>query len=58
MWKRNVISTEVNKELYEIVVIPAVKRDIVKGTGEKIKAFEMLCLRSMCSMSRQSEKTL
>ena len=36
MWKRNVISTEVNKELYEIVVIPAVKRDIVKGTGEKI----------------------
>ena len=62
LWKENVISREVKRELYERVVIPSV--DYGSGTWSlsaeerrKIELFEMMCLRNICGIRHgQSEK--
>ena len=57
LWKENIISREVKRELYERVVIPTVVYGSEKGSlsaqeRRKVGVFEMMCLRNICGIRR------
>ena len=57
LWKENMISREVKRELYERVVIPTVVYgsetwSLSAQERRKIEVFEMMCLRNICGIRR------
>ena len=56
LWKKNIISREVKRELYERIVIPtrvygSETWSLSAQERRKIEVFEMMCLRNMCGQS-------
>ena len=57
LWKENVISREVIRELYERVVIPIVVYgsqtwSLSAQERRNIEVFEMVCLKNICGIRR------
>ena len=51
LWEESMITSELKRELYERAMIPTVVHNS-KTRGEKVEAFELMRLSSICGIGR------